>query len=219
MFGMEKNVKAIVFDMDGVLLDSESVCDEIWILLADKMGLPDIQAAIVENRGCSERQMAKNLIARYGKGFDCPKFFSDFSEIFRQVEFSKGIPLLPQVKETLEYLKEKGYRLALATSTGRATAARQLKAVKIFDYFEACAFGDEIERSKPAPDIYLKAACDLGVEPKLCVGVEDSPNGIKSVAAAGFKAVMVPDRIEPSDEIKSLCWKIGKPLSFLREVL
>ena len=155
MFRMEKKLKALVFDMDGVLLDSESICDQIWELLAGQMGLANIQAAIEENRGCNEELMAKNLTARYGEGFDCPKFFSDFSVHFHEVENSKGIPLLPGVRETLDWLKAGGYRLALATSTRRSTATRQLKAVGIFDYFEAWAFGDEIEHSKPAPDIYL----------------------------------------------------------------
>lgn len=219
MLRMEKDVKALVFDMDGVLLDSESVCDQIWELLADEMGLPDIQAAILENRGCNEALMAKNLVARYGSGFDCKKFFEDFRVHFHDVEFTKGIPLLPQVAETLDYLKGRGYRLALATSTRRSTATRQLKAVGVYDIFEAWTFGDEVERSKPAPDIYLKAARELGVEPDFCAGVEDSPNGIISVHSAGFKPIMVPDRIAPSDQIKALCWKIGKPLSTLREFL
>ena len=219
MLRMEKDVKALVFDMDGVLLDSESVCDQIWELLADEMGLPDIQAAILENRGCNEALMAKNLVARYGSGFDCKKFFEDFRVHFHDVEFTKGIPLLPQVAETLDYLKGRGYRLALATSTRRSTATRQLKAVGVYDIFEAWTFGDEVERSKPAPDIYLKAARELGVEPDFCAGVEDSPNGIISVHSAGFRPIMVPDRIAPSEQIKSLCWKIGKPLSTLREFL
>lgn len=219
MFRMEKDVKALIFDMDGVLLDSESVCDQIWELLADEMGLPDIQAAIVENRGCNEALMAKNLVARYGSGFDCKKFFEDFRVHFHEVEFSKGIPLLPQVAETLDYLKGRGYKLALATSTKRSTATRQLKAVGVYDIFEAWTFGDEVERSKPAPDIYLKAARELGVEPDFCAGIEDSPNGIISVHSAGFRPIMVPDRIAPSDKIKALCWKIGKPLSTLKEFL
>ena len=219
MFRMNENLKALVFDMDGVLIDSESVCDVIWERLADEMGLPDIQAAIAENRGCNEELMAKNLTARYGADFDCPKFFNDFRVYFHQVEFSQGIPLLPYVAETLDYLKGRGYRLALATSTRRSTATRQLKAVGIFDIFEAWTFGDEIEHSKPAPDIYLKAARELGVEPKFCAGVEDSPNGIRSVRAAGFKAIMVPDRIEPSEEIKALCWKVVKPILELKEFL
>ena len=216
---MTQDIKALVFDMDGVLLDSETVCDEIWKQLAEEMRLPDIQAAIDENRGCNVDLMAEQLTARYGEGFDKPKFFGDFSVRFREWEDTKGIPLMPAARETLDYLKQKGYRLALATSTSRRTATRQLKAVGVFEYFEACVFGDEIERSKPAPDIYQKAAALLGLAPKNCVAIEDSPNGIKSAAAAGLVPIMVPDRIQPSDEIKSLCFKIGKPLSFLRDFL
>lgn len=216
---MGEIIKAVVFDMDGVLIDSETICDQIWRRLADEMNLPDIEDAIIENRGCNTDLMAKQLIARWGKDFDQPKFFSDFSKYFHEVEFEHGIPLMPDVPETLEYLKSRNYHLALATSTRRFTAERQLKAVKIYDYFEACAFGDEIEHSKPAPDIYLKAAEELGIEPQFCAGVEDSPNGIRSCHAAGYKAIMVPDRIEPDEEIKKLCWKIGKPVSVLKQFL
>lgn len=216
---MTKNVKAVVFDMDGVLLDSESVCDIIWKELAERMRLPDIEAAIAENRGCNTQLMAVQLKARYGAGFDCPKFFSDFSVRFKEWEFTRGIPLMPEARETLDWLKGEGYRLALATSTSRRTAARQLKAVEIFDYFEASVCGDEIENSKPAPDIYQKAAALLGLLPSECAAIEDSPNGIRSAAAAGLVPIMVPDRIQPSDEIKKLCFKIGKPLSFLRDFM
>lgn len=212
-------IKAVVFDMDGVLIDSESICDEIWYKLAEEMNLPDIQAAIEENRGCNVEMMEKQLRARYGTGFDCKKFFDDFGVCYREVEFTKGIPLLPEVKETLDYLKNAGYKLGLATSTSHSVAERQLKAVGIYDYFDAWAFGDEIEHSKPAPDIYIKAAQKLGVEPEFCVAVEDSPNGIRSCKAAGLKPVMVPDRINPSEEIKQMCWKIGKPVSVLKEFL
>lgn len=211
--------EGVIFDMDGVLIDSESICDRIWIRLAKEMNLSDIEDAIVENRGCNTDLMAKNLTARYGADFDCKKFFDDFSVYFHEIEFSSGIPLLPDVEETLKYLKEKGYKLALSTSTARDTAVRQLTACGIYDYFSAAAFGDEVVHSKPAPDIYLKAAAALRVQPELCVGVEDSPNGIKSCFSAGLKPVMIPDRIQPSEEIKKLCWKIGKPVSILKEIL
>lgn len=205
--------------MDGVLIDSESICDKIWFRLADEMGLPCIEEAIVENRGCNTELMAKNLSARYGSDFDCAAFFGRFSEYFYEVESSSGIPLLPGVAETLDYLTRAGYKIGLATSTARKTAVRQLTNCGIFSYFSAAAFGDEISRSKPFPDIYLKSAEHLGVLPERCVGVEDSPNGIKSCFAAGFKPVMIPDRIQPSDEVKKLCWKIGKPVSILKEFL
>lgn len=216
---MNKNIKAVIFDMDGILIDSESICDQIWYRLAEQMNLSNIQDAIQENRGCNEKQMAQNLCNRYGKDFNCPKFFSDFSEYFHEIEFSKGIDLLPDVKETLDYLKSKDYKLGLATSTRRQTATRQLTNCKIFDYFSAATFGDEVTCSKPHPEIYLSVANKLGVAPCECVGVEDSPNGIKSCHAAGFKSVMVPDRIEPTEEIIKLCWKVGKPISILKEYL
>lgn len=216
---MGKEIRAVVFDMDGVLLDSETICDRIWRRLADEMKLSDIEDAIVENRGCNTDLMAKQLIARYGKDFDQPKFFEDFRKYFYEVENTTGIPLMAEVVETLDYLKSRNYRLALATSTRRSTAERQLKAVKILDYFEVTTFGDEIMNSKPAPDIYLKAASELGVDPSECVAVEDSFNGIRSCYAAGYKPVMVPDRIQPDEEMEKLCWKIGKPISVLRKFL
>ena len=148
---MTKNIKAVVFDMDGVLLDSESVCDIIWKELAKAMRLPDIEAAIAENRGCNVELMAAQLKARYGAGFDCPKFFGDFSVRFKEWEFTKGIPLMPTARETLDWLKGKGCRLALATSTDQETAVRQLTAVGVYDYFEACVLETRLNAPSPRP--------------------------------------------------------------------
>lgn len=215
----KENVKAVIFDMDGVLIDSETICDIIWKQLADEMKLPDIDDAIFECRGCNNDLMAKKLTARYGKDFNCPKFFEDFSKYFHKYEFENGIELMPGVLETLDYLKSNGYKIGLSTSTRRESAFRQLTNCKIIQYFESQTYGDEIVHSKPAPDIYLKSCAALGIEPKYCIGVEDSPNGVRSVFNAGFKAVMVPDKIEPDEEIKKLCWKIFKPVSKLIELL
>ena len=125
---------------------------------------------------------------------------------------------MPYADETLSYLVKK-YTVALATSTRREKASRQLENAGVKKYFSSLTFGDMVTHSKPEPEIYLMACRSAGLKPEECAAVEDSPNGIKSCFSAGLKPVMIPDRIQPSEEIKKLCWKIGKPVSILKEIL
>ena len=114
---------------------------------------------------------------------------------------------MPFAKEILDYLKPK-YRIAMASSTRKATVERQLKAVGVLDYFETLTCGDMVEHSKPNPEIYLMACNSLGLKPEECVAIEDSPNGIKSAFAANLHTIMIPDKIQPTEEIKKMCERI-----------
>ena len=110
-------------------------------------------------------------------------------------------------KEVLEYLKSHGYKIGMATSTPLDTVKDHLARTGMTDYFDTVVTGDMIQNGKPAPDIYLLAAERLGVSPEECVGVEDSLNGVRAIHAAGMRAVMIPDMIEPTPEVEGLCWK------------
>ena len=116
----------------------------------------------------------------------------------------KGVPLKEGLPELLEYLKGQDIRMAVATSTQQSLAEKMLKIAGVYEYFDAVAYGNKVKRSKPFPDIFQKAAEDLGVPMRECLVLEDSPNGIRAGAAAGCKAVMVPDLMEPTDELQTL---------------
>lgn len=204
-------IKAIIFDMDGVILDSESICDVVWEMAAREKGLERSGEVINLCRGTNKNDTILILKDFYGQDFDAEYFLNRSSELFHEVEFSKGIPLMPYAKETLEKLKGK-YRIALASSTRGTTVRRQLGAHNLLPFFETMTTGEMVEHSKPDPEIYLMACRSLGLEPAECVAVEDSFNGIKSAHAAGMKCCMIPDKVQPTQEIRSLCDWVFKDL-------
>ena len=215
---MESDVKAVIFDMDGVLQDSETISDITWDMAAKEWGIENNFDVLQSCRGCNRHDIELKLKAFYGEDFDSHAFLERTSQLFHEIENTKGIPLMHYAKEILEYLKPK-YKLALASSTRGESVRRQMTAGGLIDFFESLTTGDMVKHSKPEPEIYLKACQSIGLEPESCVAIEDSPNGVKSAYAAGMRVIMVPDKIQPDQELKKLCWKICKSLEEVKEVL
>ena len=217
---MEKSdkIKAIIFDMDGVILDSESVSDITWEKAAAEKGLKVNDEILNACRGTNKNDTMTILKKYYGGDFDSEAFLERTSELFHEIEEKDGIPLLPYAKEILSYLKPR-YRLALASSTRGPTVERQLRAAGVIDYFETRTTGEQVEHSKPNPEIYLMACKSIGMKPEECVAIEDSLNGIRSAHAAGLHPVMVIDKVQPTEEIKKMCENIFDSLDGLKEIL
>ncbi|HBA68497.1 MAG TPA: HAD family phosphatase [Lachnospiraceae bacterium] len=204
---------AIIFDMDGVLFDTERVSFECWEEVGTAMGLGDLSEGI---RGCVglNRNDAEILMRNlYGEDFPFEEFRETVHALMRQRFLEEGIPLKEGVTEILEYLKENGYIVGIASSTSKKEVMDHLDKTGLTGYFRAVITGDMVEHSKPNPDIYLKACEELGVTPANAVAIEDSPNGIRSAYRAGMKPVMVPDMIEPAPEIEAMLY--GKFYSLL----
>ena len=212
------DIKAIVFDMDGVILDSETISDKTWKIAQDEMDVTTDQDYINMCRGSNRNDTLQILRKVFGQDFDSEAFLNRATVLFKMYEETDGIPLMPYARQILEYLKPQ-YRLALASSTNGGAVERQLTNAGVIDFFETRTTGEMVEHSKPDPEIYLMACRSLGLEPEQCVAVEDSANGIKSAAAAGLKVIMVPDKIAPTPEIEALCWKICTTLKNLEEFL
>ncbi|MCQ2592169.1 MAG: HAD family phosphatase [Treponema sp.] len=213
-------IKAVIFDMDGVILDSETICVKCWEKAGMEYNLPDGGVIINQCFGTNKKDSAEIIRKHYGENFPAERFLQRTSELFHEVEEKTGVPLMPFAKDCLEKLKAiPNLKIGLATSTRRETMERQLRQAGVIEYFEAIVTGDMVEHSKPNPDIYLLACKTLGVEPKDCIAVEDSPNGIRSAFAAGMLPVMVPDKIQPDEEMKKLSWKIIKSLKDLEIIL
>ena len=215
---MEK-IRAVLFDMDGVLLDTESVTKICWYRAAEECGLANIQEIFIECVGLNRSDTVARLSKYFPSETDAKNFRERTSELFDVVEREEGLQKMPFVSECLSALKSAGFRLALASSTRAVKVHPQLKAAGIFDYFETITTGDMVSHSKPDPEIYLKAAASLGLSPSECVAIEDSPNGVRSATNAGIKCIMVPDLIQPDGEMREKSWKIFKNLKETAEFL
>lgn len=211
-------ILSVIFDMDGVILDSETICDITWEITRKEFGLPAGTDAKDACRGTNRTDSCIILHKIFGQDLDAEKFLDRSSELFKEIEFSSGIPLMPFAKEILEYLKPK-YRLALASSTKGPTVLRQLTNAGVIDFFETRTTGEMVLHSKPDPEIYLMACKSLGLKPEQCVAVEDSPNGAKSAIQAGMRTILVPDKTKASEELMQKCWKVCNSLKELKDFL
>lgn len=202
--------KAIVFDMDGVIFDSERLYRKHWMITGGEYGIPEDEMEDLCNRmagatGENNERLMKN---RFGEAFDYSTFRSKTMERMDRDILEHGLDLKPGVKELFQYLKEQGYKIGLATSTQRERASRNLKNAGILEVFDQIVYGGVVPHGKPAPDIYLKACEDLKVKPQEAIGIEDSINGVKSCGAAGLYTIMVIDLIQPTEEIRSITHQI-----------
>ena len=197
-------MKAVVFDMDGVLFDTERLCMEAWVTVARGRGIHDMEQVFPNCIGRSAADDEKVIKDHYGQDFDYEGFRKEASEEFWRVIEEKGRPQKKGVTELLAYLREDGWKVGLASSTNRASVLRHLEDAGIREAFTQVIGGDEIKHSKPEPDIYLQACRELGTPPEETYAIEDSHNGSRSAYRAGMKPIMVPDMLPPTEEMEQL---------------
>lgn len=197
-------LKGAIFDMDGLMIDTEKLYLKFWIQSAKDFGYdmkPEHVYAI--------RSMARKYSIPTLKGFlgeDCPteEIRAHRTELMAEYINEHGLEVKKGLFELLYYLKGREIKMAVATATPRSRTTEYLEKIGAAKFFSAVICGDMVETGKPAPDIYLIAARELGLPPEECAAFEDSPNGIKAAHAAGCHAIMIPDMTQPDDEIKPL---------------
>jgi HAD superfamily hydrolase (TIGR01509 family) len=200
MFG--KPVEAVIFDMDGLLIDSEAVYIAAMQEAARSLSLEMSLAFCHSMIGIPRRECNVMIQGLYGADFDLDRFRSLYSGHVRRL-LDERIPVKTGVVELLDLLDRLGLPRAVATSAARETVEHHLGRAGLLERFHAIATRDDVEHAKPAPDIYLEAARRLGVTPAHCVALEDSGVGLTAAHAAGMMAVMVPDILQPTDEIRA----------------
>lgn len=197
-------VKAVIFDMDGLLLDTEKLLVRFWQEAAREAGF-DMTREIALNIRSMHRSFAiPYLKSVLGEDFDYPKIRSRRMELMNEHLEKHGLELKKGAKTLLTYLNENKIPAAVATATDYERAEKYLKETGIFGYFDKIICATMVKVGKPKPDIYIYAASELGLEPSECAALEDSPNGVKSAAAAGCKTIMVPDLTEPDEELSRI---------------
>ncbi len=214
-------MKAVIFDMDGVIFDSERCTLLSWQVIADRYGLLNLEENYNKCIGVTREVTEQIMKDAYGESFPYERFAKEASAWYHERYDGGRLPMKPGVRELLSYLKEQGVPTALASSTREERVRQYLRDAGLLPYFQAIIGGESAKRSKPAPDIFLIAAEALGAEPAGCVVIEDSYNGIRAAHAAGMRPIMVPDMLDPDETIKAMCETV-KPtlldvLSYLKE--
>ena len=196
-------IEAVVFDLDGVLVDSEHVWDEVREELARERGRRWHEAAQADMMGMSSPEWSRYMHDVIGLS-DSPDEIN--AEVVRrmQVRYTEHLPLIEGAVQAVERLA-RSFRLGLASSSNRPLIDSVLAAAAIAELFAATVSSEEVARGKPAPDVFLEAARRLGVAPERCAAVEDSANGIRSAHAAGMHVIAIPNRrYPPPDDVLAL---------------
>ena len=214
-----KQLQAALFDMDGLLLDSERIALESFHYVCQKHNLPKMEHVFIRCVGVNAKAGSSILKEELEGRTDYQTFDRDWNEDYRSRTIGKAVPLKTGVVELLEFLKSNQIPMAVATSTTTERAKQKFGRANIKDYFTIVIGGDQVERSKPDPDIYLRAASSVGVLPEKCIAFEDSPNGVRAAVAAGMEVIQVPDLVEPDAELRKLGHTVLKSLREARSHL
>lgn len=214
-------VAAVIFDMDGLMIDTEGPVQACCQRAAADMGFDlddEFYVSELVGRGWTDCDAA--LMSRFGWQFSCAEFRTRFERLWEIRLGSHGINVKPGFRELFVFLRSTPTLVAVATSTHGAEAAISLRAAGIDERFDAFVTGDEVTTGKPAPEIYLTAAARLGVDPRQCVALEDSSAGVLAASRAGMTTFLVPDNgRKPTREAETVAFQVLPSLHAVRTVL
>lgn len=201
-------IKGAIFDMDGLMIDSERIVLMGYEFAAKKFGYNGKILELARHSiGRTVNDTRKIFNEAMSGDFDYDTFKPNVSKFVKDYFEKNGVPVKKGLFELVEALKQEGYRLCVATSTRKETASDELIKAGILGHFEDLIGGDDITRGKPFPDIFLEAAKRIEAKPENCFVFEDSINGIKAAYAAGMKPIMIPDLVEPTEEIIPMLYR------------
>jgi beta-phosphoglucomutase family hydrolase len=212
-------IEAVLFDMDGVIFDTENVYLEVWTKVFQKYGYEMTKDIYISVMGSGRKNVIKTFLNVYGQDLPIIQMYQEKDEKLEQVIEKGQVPIKVGVKKILIFLRENGYKVALVTSAKRDRAIKQLKMANIEEIFDVIVCGDEVTNSKPDPEIFLKAARKISVNPENCIVIEDSPAGIKSAYNAEMIGIHVEDLKKADEEMLKYCHKSFKNLLDVKEYL
>ncbi len=212
-------LEAIIFDMDGLMLDTERVARSAWQRAMADWGCTISDDIYLQIVGRDAQDTVAILQGVYGADFPVRAVRQRKQQYLEEHIARHGVPMKPGLMELLDLADALPLRKAVASSTERALVTRKLTLAGLADRFDAVICGDEVENGKPAPDIFLAAASRLGVPPERCLALEDSEPGIRAACAAGMTPIMVPDLKPPADEVAALAYTVLPSLHHVRAFL
>lgn len=195
--------KGAIFDMDGLLFDTETLYQRAWTIIADEFGIerkPELGTACCGTCG----ELTVRLVHECHPTVDPEAYIRRVIEYVRD-EVAKNLPVMEGAREILQYFHDHGVRIATASSSTVAQIEANLIKSGLREYFDAVVGGDLVANGKPAPDIFLLAAERIGIPPADCYVFEDGYNGLRGAAAAGCAPVMIPDTLPPTGEMRAIC--------------
>jgi HAD superfamily hydrolase (TIGR01509 family) len=216
---MNTKLKAVIFDMDGLMLDTERLAMSSTRIAGKAIRINFTDEILIEMNGLNESDSNVFLEKKLGRSIDQKKFSEAFYEDYNKAIAENGLLIKKGLIELINCLKENNIKLAVATSTKNDLALKKLKLAGIIDQFEVVIGGDQVVQGKPAPDPYLKAASELGVDVSNCLALEDSDNGAMSAFSAGIRVIVVPDLKQPSSVIKEIALAICNSLLEVKEMI
>jgi HAD superfamily hydrolase (TIGR01509 family) len=201
---LERRPRAVIFDMDGLMLDTERIAHAAWRQASSALG-------VEFDPGVAQRMIGRNhtdcralILDHHGESFPVDELFAATGKAYDEIAAREGVGLKQGLTRLLDWLEAEGVPRAVATSTRRPRAIAKLERAGLLGRFAVLVGGDEIARGKPAPDIFLAAAGRLSMPPDVCLVLEDSEPGIRAAMAAGIAAIMVPDMHPPSADLLAL---------------
>lgn len=212
-------IKAIIFDMDGVLIDTEKYLTKFWCKAAREAGFNMELSHAYMIRSLQGKFAAVKLKEIFGETFDYKAIRNRRKELMNEHLKAHGIEPKPYVKEALTSLKASGYVLAVATSTDSIRAKEYLTEIGVYSLFDKIVCANMVENGKPMPDIYLYACKNIGYKPESCIAVEDSANGVTAAYRAGLNVIMIPDLTRETEEEKAMTCKVVTNLNELADLL
>ena len=216
------SIKAVLFDMDGLMVDTESLATEAFIHSAKKQGYNMTKEETLLVLGFTTKSIYE-FWENYFKNSDVSgkQLVDDHYKYIENILFTTGPSKMPYIEELLKYLKESNYKVAVASSSNMDHIINNMEKTGLKKYIDEFASGAEVENGKPAPDVFLLAAERLGVKPEECLVLEDSKAGVIAGSSAGAKVIMVPDMFKPDEECKERTYRIvgnlGEVISILEE--
>lgn len=216
---MKDSITAILFDMDGLVLDTEKLYTRFWQEAANSLGYPMTKEQALGMRSLNRGAGLAKMQSYFGPKVDYDVIRNKRIELMDAFVKEEGVTLKSGIHELLAYLKEQGIKTAIATSSPLERTILYLTSVELQNSFDELVSGYMVEKGKPEPDIYLYAAKKLGVKPSQCMVLEDSPAGILAAYRAGCLPVMIPDQDEPDEETKKLLYAKAENLSAVISLL